>query len=177
MGLIITDSDNYTNISNAIRDVSGSTQMIYPANMAGEISKLNHVENVKRWTVTVPENAESSVTMVNGDAWIAEHYADENLVICVVPKGTKKGAYRIFGGVFMSSSPLLETTIGETGYGVSLTNSGSAQTLSSSSKPASLQESDTVFSISVEIDGRIRVLTSTGYTIVAGEYSIIAWLM
>ncbi len=43
--------------------------------------------NAKRWTVTFASDVAADTKIVSADAWIAEHYADEGLVLVMIQRG------------------------------------------------------------------------------------------
>lgn len=143
-------------------------------------------DKFKQWTyISTGSNSENNVaTLVPaGDEWIKEHYADENLVICVKPKfkcASGAGLRSII--TLVGSNRALCSSGGSDYYSVYTRYINDAGAVNAYTRTVRLVDAATkgnIGDIGVTAAGKIFVNMATGtqYMLQAGEWSITAFLL
>lgn len=162
---------------NGTYDVTDIASVI--VNVAGAASDFE----VKKWEFTIDSDVTNggtdSGTMFFNDAWIGEHFNDENLVMAWYPKNEKKTAgiaASLFG---MCANRKLASIDGGTAvrYGSGM-RVNSSDSYSVASYPVALNGYDTnVGKPRIYANGNFTIFCNSSYPLRAGTYNVVAWVL
>ncbi len=140
-------------------------------------------DNAKKWVVTLQSDTVASqpCTLLT-DPWIAEHYADSNLVVAVIaqdPPAPASGK-RYVGTLINANLPSNKSAGGtRLCYGCLMVCSGSsdAMNLAASDYPLYVDTITGYAKLSADSQGNIKVIVDEWRQLAAGSYAVMAWLV